>query len=86
VLEQIAQRVCAYLDTGSVQSQVGWGLGQSDLVLDPGNPACGRRLELDDPSGPFQPRPFYDSMILGIHYEFSGNLVNPSFGSSDFPA
>ena len=49
MLEQIAQRVCAYLDTGSVQSQVGWGLGQSDLVLDAGNPACGRRLELDDP-------------------------------------
>jgi len=28
-----------------------------------GGPACGRGLELDDPWGPFQPKPFYDSMI-----------------------
>ena len=27
------------------------------------NRACGKGLELDDPSAPFQPKPFYDSMI-----------------------
>jgi len=31
---------------GGVQDQVGWGPGQSDLVLDleVGSPACGRRI------------------------------------------
>ena len=31
-------------ETGGVHGQVGWGPGQSDLVLDlaVGNPACGR--------------------------------------------
>ena len=31
-----------------------------------GDPAHSRGLELDEHCGPFQPRPFYDSMILAI--------------------
>jgi len=44
VLEQIAQRGCGCAVLGAAQGQVGWGPGQSDLVLDlvTGNPACGR--------------------------------------------
>lgn len=40
----------------------GWGPGQPGLVL--GSPAHSRDLELDDLLGPFQPKPFHDSMIL----------------------
>jgi len=51
---------------GGVQGQVGWGPGQPGLVLDTevGGHACGRGLALDDPWGPFQPKLFYDSVIL----------------------
>lgn len=51
MLEQVAQRACRCPIPGSVQSQVGWGPEQSDLVLDQaaGNPACDRDLELYDP-------------------------------------
>ena len=35
--------------------------GQPGLLV--GDPAHSRRLKLDDRCGPFQPRPFYDSMI-----------------------
>jgi len=51
---------------GGVQGQVGWGPGQPGLVLDVevGGPSPGRGLELDDPWGPLQPKPFYDSMFL----------------------
>ena len=47
---------------GGVEGQVGWGPGQPGLVLngEVGGPACGRGLELCDPWGPFQPRPFCD--------------------------
>jgi len=64
VLEQTAQRGCRYLTHGGIQGQVGWGHGQPGLVpdLEVGGPACGRGVELDDPWGPFQPKPFYDSM------------------------
>ena len=46
--------------------KVGWGPGQSDLVLHlaAGNPACGRGLKLDDLSGPFQLKPFFVFMNL----------------------
>ena len=37
---------------GDIQGQVGWGLGQPELVG--GSPDHGRQLELDDLSGPFQ--------------------------------
>ena len=45
---------------GNLQGQVGWGPGQPGLVPDVevGRPACGRGLELEDPGGPFQPKPF----------------------------
>ena len=41
--------------------QAGWGCEQPGLVG--GVPACSRGLELDDLRSPFQPEPFYDSMI-----------------------
>ena len=51
---------------GGAQGQVGWGPGQPGLVLnvEVGGPACGGGLELHHPWGPFQPTPFYKSMIL----------------------
>ena len=39
----------------------GWGCEQRGL--EGGVPAYSRVLELDDLKGPFQPKPFYDSMI-----------------------
>ena len=45
-----------------LKGQIEWGSGQPDLVG--GNPVHGTRLELDDLRGPFQPKPFYVSMIL----------------------
>jgi len=36
--------------------------GQPDLVV--GGPAHSRGLELNEHCGPFQPRPFYESVIL----------------------
>jgi len=53
-----AQRSCGCTITGEVQSQVGWGPGQPDLVG--GSPAHSRDLELDNLQGPFQPKLFYD--------------------------
>jgi len=47
---------------GGIQGQAGCGSGQPGLVV--GNPAHSRGLELDDHCGPFQPRPFCDSVIL----------------------
>jgi len=49
---------------GGVQGQVAWGSGQPGLVLDMevDGPACSGGLELHDPWGPFQPRPFCDYM------------------------
>ena len=51
VLAQAAQRGCGYPIPGGVQGQGGWGPGQPGVVpdLEVGVPACGRRLELDDP-------------------------------------
>ena len=43
------------------KGQDGCGSGQPGLVV--GDPAHSRGLKLDDHCGPFQPRPFYDSMI-----------------------
>ena len=55
-----AQRGCGCPNAGGVQGQVGWGPGQPGLVLnvEVGCPACGGGLELGDPWGPFQPKPF----------------------------
>ena len=47
----------------------GWmSPGQPGLVpdLEVGVPACGTGLELDDPWGPFQLQPFYDSLSMII--------------------
>ena len=43
-LAQAAQRCCGCPVPGGVQGQVGWGPGQSGLVLDMevGSPACGK--------------------------------------------
>ena len=51
VLAQAAQRGCGYPIPGGVRGQGGWGPGQPGVVpdLEVGVPACGRRLELDDP-------------------------------------
>ena len=38
-----------------------------------GDPAHRRGVKLNDHSGPFQPRPFYDSMILQ-HYQVGGTV------------
>ena len=37
--------------------------GGKTLDMKIGGPGCGRGLELDDPWGPIQLKPFYDSMI-----------------------
>ena len=65
MLKQVVQRGCECAVPGGVLGQVRWCPGQSALVLNlaAGNRACGRGLELDDLSGPFQPKPFYDSMM-----------------------
>jgi len=57
---------CGCPTPGGVQDQLGWSPGHPGLVpdLEDGGPACGKGLEFDDPWGPFQPRPFYDSVIL----------------------
>ena len=61
-LEQVAQRGWEYPFPGRIQGQAGWGFEHPGLER--GVPAYSRGLELDGLKGPFQPRPFYDSMIL----------------------
>ena len=56
----LAQRGCGCSIPGSIQGQAGCSSGQPGLVV--GDIAGG--VELDDHCGPFQPRPFCDSMIL----------------------
>lgn len=46
----------------SLQVQVGWDIEQPGLVGDV--PSPGRGLEPDDLSGPFQPKPLFDSMTV----------------------
>ena len=57
-LEQVVHHVCEYPLPGSKD---GWGCEQP--CLEGGIPAYSRGLELDDLKGPFQHKPFYDSMI-----------------------
>ena len=61
-LEKAAQRGCGRPIPGGVQGQAGCGSGQPGLVV--GNPAHSRGLKLGDRCGPFQPRPFYDSIFF----------------------
>ena len=60
-LEQVAQGGCGCPIPWGIQGQAGCGSGQPGLVV--GDPAHSRGLKLDDHCGPFQPRPFYSSMI-----------------------
>ena len=46
--------------SGGIQGQAGCGSGQPGLLV--GDPAHSKGLERDEHCGPFQPRPFYDSM------------------------
>ena len=61
-LEQVAQGGCGCPIPGGIQGQAGCGSGQPGLVV--GDPAYSRGLKLVDHCGLFQPRPFYDSVIL----------------------
>ena len=64
-VEQAAQVGCGCPIPGGIQGQVGCGSGQPGLVV--GYPARSRGgLKLHDHCGPFQSRPFYDSMIIYI--------------------
>ena len=60
-LEQVVQGGCGCPIPGGIQGQAGCGSGQPALVV--GDPARSRGLELDEHCGPFQPRPFYDSLM-----------------------
>lgn len=64
MLEQVAQRGCGCPLPGITQGQAGWGCGQPGVER--GVPAYSRGLELGDLKGPFQPKPFHDSMICII--------------------
>ena len=61
-LEQVAQGGCGCPIPGGIQGQAGCGSGSLVWWLATLHRAGG--LKLDDHCGPFQPRPFYDSMIL----------------------
>jgi len=61
-LEQVAQGGCGCPIPGSIQDQAGCSSEQPGLEA--GNPAGAGGLKLDDHCVPFQPRSFYDSMIL----------------------
>ena len=60
--EQVAQGGCGCPIPGGIQGQAGCGSGQPGLLV--GDPAHSRGLELADHCGPFQLRPFYDSMMM----------------------
>ena len=60
--EQIDQRGCECPLPGSAQGQAGWDYEQTGL--EKGVPVYSRGVWLDDLKGPFQHKPFYDSIIL----------------------
>ena len=72
-LEQVAKRGCGCPIPGGIQGQAGCGSGQPGLVV--GDPAHSKGLKLDDHCGPFQPRPFYDSMNPQWALAASNNLL-----------
>ena len=74
MMEQVAQRGCGSPSRDGEQGQVGWGPGQPDPVK--GNPAHDRRLELGDLKGPFQPKPFYEPIILQRFIQLSSRTGN----------
>ena len=59
-LKQVAQGGCGCPIPGGIQGQAGCGSGQPGPVVR--DPAYSRGLKVDYHGGPFQPRPFYDSM------------------------
>jgi len=65
-----AQRGCGCPIPRGIQGQAGCGFGQPGLVV---TLHIEGGLKLNDHSGPFQPRPFYDSMILQ-HYQVGGTV------------
>jgi len=66
----VAQRSCGCPNPKAAQGHTGWGPEKPDLLGS--NPAHGRSLELYEPSGPFQHKPFCESMILRLQaYKFS---------------
>ena len=65
--EQVAQGGCGCPIPAGIQGQAGCGSGQPGLLV--GDPAHSRGLKPDDHCGPFQPRPFCDSMTLLIMRE-----------------
>jgi len=58
----VAQRSCGCPIPGGMPGQAGWGCGQPDL--EGGSPDHGRRVELGGLLSPFQPKPFYDAIII----------------------
>ena len=64
VPRKISWWLLCFLQTEAILNfplQAGCGSGQPGLLV--GDPAHSRALELDEHCGPFQPRPFYDSVI-----------------------
>ena len=62
-LAQVAQRGSDPIP-GNIQGQVGQGSEQPDLVEDV--PAHCRGAGLETSKGPFQPKSFYDSMMIPL--------------------
>ena len=58
----LANKVVGALSLEALKLQGGWGCGQPGL--EGGIPVYRRGLEVHDLKGPFQPKPFCDSMIL----------------------
>ena len=63
VISAIQRGLTSY--TVREKGQAVWGFEKPGL--EGGAPACSRGLELGDLKGPFQPKPFYDSVILLTH-------------------
>jgi len=61
LLFQVAQGGCGCPIPAGIQGQAGCGSGKPGLLV--GNPAHSRGLKPVEHCGPFQPRPFCDSMI-----------------------
>ena len=67
---------------GSNQGQAGLGFDQPGLLR--GVPAYSRGLELDDLKGPFQPKPFYDSVVWYNLLICASRVIQEDFESCSF--
>lgn len=54
-------------------------MGFEQPGLDGGIPAYGRELEQDDIKHPFQPKPFYHSMIIDVKKKILCTITQLSF-------